>query len=867
LLLSTKQNIVVLHAGTKVSSFLGMLIESRKIRFKIIVNTLLDIPVPGEKDNVVGWIGKELISTATSIIKDDLTSSPLASLFSQSMSIEVIKLPPSEQFLASWFSEIRNDQKTAFEKTISVFDTLTNYSSLPVKVYPLSYQQKKPITIKYRNQMGSPRTYQIYGYLDLKKKTAIDPVDIKSALTEGKDIDIDSLDEKETLVPAEIEKILKEADAVIITADDYFSLTVMLSYLDVRKSIKKSQGSVLTIAPIGSRFTLDEREKVLLEMFHREPNINGFLDLMKDVSDTLCLDTGDSAVVGTARESGFNIIVEDLLKIEDKNEHLALILKAAGVDVTNFNVEIKANEPEKAKKQAMIEEIEIKKQPVQVKVGKSEESTEAKKEVLQTEVISENNEKPTEVQPEIKNELKTDIKENSDPIETNSISNKLELSANVAKSVSKNTSDVEMTSEEDLSSSKLVEKSVVEISGEKISSESTLDKIENETEDEIESNSREVFNRLINKLIEEDFESLESWIREVEKYIKKDDGNTIQVANGILSVIKQTTKDKVRNNAINAMLILSENRKLAFRNVLLVWLVTHLQDPDFSIQNSQYEVIRKMILNEKNQDFVGNLLEEFIKQLLTSKDMNPSKQERGRLLVQRIAYNSRKLSKYAIKAFLDLFDYENVSHNDIWPGLSSFDARLVGIELVEGFSVLKSRTISEEAKRKELGSFSHLLEDIVSSWEKGDMNRLTFLCGSISESALRKAKRLSLVQNIKKVGTIPLEILAKSLKEDPKELESLVYEMVMNDEIHAKLEIVEGRLYILPIEIDEDKIRKEKIDPIELKESMNETSSENSEGLDQISDENDTSSNEIEETDLKKEKKIKSKKTSTSKKE
>jgi hypothetical protein len=126
---------------------------------------------------------------------------------------------------------------------------------------------------------------------------------------------------------------------------------------------------------------------------------------------------------------------------------------------------------------------------------------------------------------------------------------------------------------------------------------------------------------------------------------------------------------------------------------------------------------------------------------------------------------------------------------------------------------------------------------------------------------------LSLVQNIKKVGTIPLEILAKSLKEDPKELESLVYEMVMNDEIHAKLEIVEGRLYILPIEIDEDKIRKEKIDPIELKESMNETSSENSEGLDQISDENDTSSNEIEETDLKKEKKIKSKKTSTSKKE
>lgn len=283
---------------------------------------------------------------------------------------------------------------------------------------------------------------------------------------------------------------------------------------------------------------------------------------------------------------------------------------------------------------------------------------------------------------------------------------------------------------------------------------------------------------------------------------------------------------------------LSETRKIPFRNVLLIWLFSHLDDPDFTIQNIQYDVIRRMIPGEKNQDFIGEFLESFINQLLTSEDMNPSKQERGRLLVQRIAYNSRKLSKCAIRAFLELFETEGVSHNNIWPGLSSFDARLVGIELVEGFSVGKSRKISEEAKRKELGSFSHLLEDIVSSWEKGDMNRLTLLCGTISESALRKAKRLSLAQNIKKVGTIPLEILARSLKEDPKELETLVYEMVMNDEIHAKLEIVDGRLYIIPIDLtEEQKLKKEKLDPIELKERISDSTDEKSDESKEIKSE------------------------------
>ena len=793
-----------------------MLIDTRKIRFKVIANTLLDFPIPGDKEGTGVWISNELISLASSIIKDDLTSSPLASLFSKSKSIEVLqsKLSASEQFLASWLSDLRTDQKTAFEKTIQIFDTLTNYSSLPMKVFPLSYQQKKPISIKYRNRSGSPRSYQMYGYLDFKKKTIIDPADITASLKEEKDIDfIDSWDEKESVVPAEIEKILKEADSVIITADDFFSLAIMLSYTDVRKSIKKNSGSVLTIAPIGSRFVLDEREKVLLKIFKIDPTINGFLELMKDVSDTLAIDTGDSAIVGTARELGFNVIVEDLIKVDNKLNYLAVILKGAGIDVSDLTANNKITTSEIPAEPAKTETIN--KQTVQVKVSKQEEipaDTQLAKESTET--------------PKTTTEPSDQTKEKGD---SGTVSSKLDKSATIAKSAVKTTSDAESNIKETVSTETVTpEKKEIQppqvvktIATPNTATEKPTDEVEKIIEEE--NNSREKFTKLMTQISEDQFENLENWIAEVEKYIKKDEGNSIQVANGLLTIIKQTTKEKVRNNAINSFLILSDSSKLPFRNVLLVWLVSHLQDPDSSIQNSQYDVIRKMILNEKYVDFIGELLKAFIFQLLTSKDMNPSKQERGRLLVQRIAYNSRKLTKYAIEAFLDLFEEDSVSHNDIWPGLSSFDARLVGIELVEGFSVAKSKTISEEAKRKELGSFSALLEDIVSSWEKGDMNRLTSLCGTISESALRKANRLSLAQNIKKVGTVPLEIIARSLNfsQDSKELETLVYEMLMNDELHAKLEIVDGRLYIIPIEeVEDEKNKTEKIIHTELKEQI-----------------------------------------------
>lgn len=822
--MSIKQDIVVIHAGTKVSPFLGNLIEQcvqRKIRFKVIASTLLDFPVPGEKDAIGGWISKELIALASSIIKDDLTSSPLASLFTRSKSIEIIKQTPSEQFLASWFSDMRSDSKTAFEKVIQVFDQLINYSSLPMKVYPLSYQQKKPISIKYRNQNGSPRAYQMLGYLDLKKKTVIDPNDIEASMKEEKkDFDIEDFDEKESIIPAEIEKILKEADAIIISADDFFSLAIMLKYIDVRKSIKKSQGSVLTIAPIGSRFTLDEKTKVLLEMFGIQPDIQGFLELMKDVSDTLCIDSGDSEIVSSAHESGFNVIIEDLIKIENKQDFLSLILKGAGLEMSSSATDAKAPESNKdAKKDSSKKgesEQHVAKENVNVRALKNEEKNgqDKKTEEPSPDKSAESTETESKVVPE---------KSESHPG-----SSKLELSATVAKSVAKTTSDAEKSQkEEEKKELDTTDKSgsVPPEQEDKTDSQQQTDAEKeqppsSESSEAVENNTRELLTNFVNQISDESIDNLDTWVKDVDKLLKKDESGSIQVANNLLSIISQTTKDKVRNNTINVFLSLSESRKITFRNVLLSWLLTHLGDPDFTIQNTQYDIIRKMILNEKYQDLIGETLDAFINQLLTSEDMNSSKQERGRLLVQRIAYNSRKLSKYAIKAFLELFEDEQVSHNDIWPGLSSFDARLVGIELVEGFSVQKSRSISEEVKRKELGSFSTLLEDIVSSWEKGDMNRLTLLCGSISESAFRKAKRLSLAQNIKKVGTVPLEILARSLKEDPKELETLVYEMMIQDELNAKLEIVDGRLYIIPIEIDDEKSAKEKPDPIELKKRL-----------------------------------------------
>ncbi|MHA1947450.1 MAG: PCI domain-containing protein, partial [Candidatus Hodarchaeales archaeon] len=57
---------------------------------------------------------------------------------------------------------------------------------------------------------------------------------------------------------------------------------------------------------------------------------------------------------------------------------------------------------------------------------------------------------------------------------------------------------------------------------------------------------------------------------------------------------------------------------------------------------------------------------------------------------------------------------------------------------------------------------------------------------------------------ILKYGSVPIEILAKNVEIEAKELETLVYEMIEANEINAKIEVVEGRLCIVQLEEKEE---------------------------------------------------------------
>jgi hypothetical protein len=196
--------------------------------------------------------------------------------------------------------------------------------------------------------------------------------------------------------------------------------------------------------------------------------------------------------------------------------------------------------------------------------------------------------------------------------------------------------------------------------------------------------------------------------------------------------------------------------------------------------------------------------EQLIKEMIDFhilKSLLPIEREHIRTLVGMIVAREVKLQRHAIRAYLN--HYENAKKLDeVWLGLLKFDAALVALELIEHQTKIGVQIVQDVLSRN-LGSYGHIIYDVFNAYQKGDVPRVLTIAGPLSDSLLRKRKRIELAEKIKKFGSVPIEVLARSVEMEPAELESLVYEMIQESEINAKIDVVEGRLTIVQLDNQE----------------------------------------------------------------
>ncbi|MCG3219436.1 MAG: PCI domain-containing protein, partial [Candidatus Heimdallarchaeota archaeon] len=210
-------------------------------------------------------------------------------------------------------------------------------------------------------------------------------------------------------------------------------------------------------------------------------------------------------------------------------------------------------------------------------------------------------------------------------------------------------------------------------------------------------------------------------------------------------------------------------------------------------------IISGLRLIRETPDLLFDLINSLIDYYL--QEESDAKVERAKKITLCLSLQYRDISSQIIEKLLDNFTEKSTDEQaKIINILTSYEAGLVGIIIMETHSIPKANKLIEQII--EIGYFAHwseLIEKVAEAWVSQDTNKLSRLSGStLSDRAETKLKRETIAQMIEKVGLVPLDVFAKSIKMDPSEFEDMLYQMILNDELHARMELRGERLFIIP---------------------------------------------------------------------
>ncbi|MFX1518138.1 MAG: PCI domain-containing protein [Promethearchaeota archaeon] len=768
-----EKRLVVISAGVELPPLILEFLQAG-IGFTLVLNTTADFAlsdIEGKNTEEV-WYHHEIVKLACAIVPDDLTKSSLAKVFSQPIAQTRLPLSDTEMFLVQWVSERKKANQSFYE----FFKALNEYAGKSLEVYPLKFPEEV-IAIKTPTSQVPLRYFQITGFVDRKATQKADLEELQNLLVEtqeGKDkkkvkkaIQLLGLDLERDILTEETKKVITEADAILWLAEDPCSLALLLLHKEFTKAVKESKAPATLISP--RHFTF--REQFVLQLLGVKPTLLGIAELCSGIVDNFVVGPDEASEVTSLRSKGFNVIMEDISKIKDR-KGLSPILKSMGISIKDVLVESEEVEVERTLEDLVTQ--------LSYKVEQVSDTEEI--EVTETSVSTEEG-----IKPEVESEAPAPSVEllDTEPKNYDFDDTSLTLTQEMIEGLMQELSDEFPSSEQQ--STVVIEEDVL----------NSTSKKNEKGEPSIQYESQEAFTEAIQTLLKSESIDLESeLVQGIGEAISKNADMATYAAKKLTAALESR-----HLQLIPIYVDFLKPRPLAFIKELLDWLITDLESPDFVTFAQKVSLI--ISINKHDAQFIEQLLKQLVDYHIT-KSLSPVEREHARTLIGMISARNVTLQRQAIRTYLSHYESPSIKPDEVWLGLVKFDAGLVALEIIEYQSEFGVKLVQEVLSRN-LGSFGHIIYDVFHAYQEGDLQRVQAVAGTLSDALLRKKQREELAVRIRKIGSVPIETLAKNVDLDPKELEELVYEMINQNEINAKIDVVESRLCIVQLN-DKEKL-------------------------------------------------------------
>ncbi|MFW9853625.1 MAG: PCI domain-containing protein [Candidatus Thorarchaeota archaeon] len=772
------KKLVILSAGVELSPVMEQLLRAG-LKFTVGLNTTADFALYEDVEKEKGkdkepivevWYHHEIVKLAATIVPDDLTTSPLTKIFTRNIDQSRIPLSETEMFLVQWVSEMHRANQNLFD----FFKALNDYARNSVEVHPLILAPDA-IAVKTDGNHVPLRYFQITGLIERDAKTKPDIEHLQELLVKSQElkdkkkakklIEIIGADFDRTVLPEELKRAIVEADGLLLVTGDPCSMALMLLHKEITKALSKSSAQTTMVCP--GRLTF--REQFILELLDVKPSLLGIAEIGDGIVDNLVVGPEDASEVTDLRSKGFNVIMQDIEEIEGDKD-LNSILKSVGISLKDISIKSEGG-GSIGTLEDLVTQLTFK--PVEKPILDSEEET--KKIELP----------PSAAVADMQTTLEVHAQQEPE---------------NTVKLQDVNVKNYDFSDPTLALTDDMVEALMKELTGE-FPPSSVVIKTGNSDEEKsevkpLQFESQEAFTEAIQNFLKlTSFKNQEELITGIGEAIAENADMAAYAAKRLTSALEVHSNTQ---ELVDIYLRYLKPRPLIFIKELLDLLFKDIGNPDFVSFSQRAAIVVQMRKTELK--FVSELIEQMIEFQLV-KSLSPKEKEHIRTVLVGITARDVTLQRRAISTFLKHYD-ETSMNDEVWLGLLKFDAALVALEIVEHQSK-KGLHIVQDLSKRHLGSFGHVIYDVWTAYQAGDMQHVLQIAGTLSDGLLRKQQRIELAGRIKKFGSVPIETLSRSVEMDPGELEALVYEMINENELNAKIEVVEGRLTIVQVNNEE----------------------------------------------------------------
>lgn len=791
--MSSEHDIAIISVGYRDSPFTKEIIQNDIIPYSIIANNSSDFQIHHADPSKILFYSLEFTKIIEIIAKKSMDSLAVFETLGQFFEFyNPLHLSTLNYLISKYATSIKPKNKEYMQAWKNITTAIFNREF----IYPL-FEESRIFHIKEGEVEIPVRQFLISSELEKNKENSKNNNKALNQVLEDITGIIDLEENSKMKISSSAVKKITSASAVIIIPTDIVSLFILFNSNHFKETLQKSDGEIAIISPFWPGNEINKIEKTILQKTNFEANLVSVAKLVKDCVDAVIIDTKDSDLVPSLREEGVTVLVEDLSpENQSTQEFLDTVLKSIEISLDTITVEpqglieglgeklvslFRVREPKQEKEEVKTLEISIKEEDLElIESIFEEEISEDEPKKMETEIFEDLSESET-----LTDEFEMEVIDTEEPIQT--------IPAPPPKDVSIDS----------------------EFYQPKAEGQFVLPGIEQITQFELEElDSLDVDEHIITSFIERAMTSNATGVEVVFSDLLSLQNNPLLIDKIFQTILKRLIKVRELNpeeKIADMITYLSAHKPEYYHEKLNTLLEDTLNSEE---EKGFYQNLKTTSLVVKSSLLIaGDVIEKFMQKNIVTSDAYV--EDRLKRMVSAFGVASVDLLQLLCRILVNIYKQELEKEESdetitrrIISFLTMFDGLSVAISLVTLGSEATVESITNAIKEMALNnSFKKIITDVLTVFNEGSYEDLVkaFQGRILPENVEFEMMKKKYITSLSKVGSIPLELFAERIGLSVDRAEKMIYDMILQEEIPARIELVSGRLYIVQ-DIDEAEV-------------------------------------------------------------